>query len=509
VGLDAKVALPAAAVRRAAMYVRMSSLPQDHSIQHQMERLGAFAEENGLEVVRVYADAGKSGLCINGREGLQELIADVRSGRAEFDTVLVYDVSRWGRFQDVDESAYYEFICRQGGVRIIYCAEHFCEGDSPLYTLMKSVKRIMAAEYSRDLGEKVLHAQRRFSQMGYKQGGRPGYGLRRVPIAQDGQAKAPLESGERKQVATDRVALRHGPPEEVAVVRRVYRLYVNEGWTDTRIAKQLCSEGHVTHLGKPWDASSVRRILINARYCGEVIFNQTTRRLRSKVISNRKEDWVHCENALEPMVDRGTYEAAQIIRRRRASGPERETVLAQIRQVFSLHGTINAKICNHSPLPKKNTIYRLFGSYVNAFAAANLPAEYTTKGSLSLRSTRILINALIEDVTQKATLAGAEVVRTSVWNVLRFNDTLSVKVSVASYRRCEDGSRRWRVPLTCGAHADFVICGLMDRENRNIETFLHLGAASIGKDSLLISRKKLGLYSHSCFTSLNELFGLG
>ena len=80
-----------------------------------------------------------------------------------------------------------------------------------MYSLMKAMKRIMAAEYSRELGAKVLHTQCRFFQREYKQGGRAGYGLRRVPVFQNGVAKAALEYGERKSVATDRVALRHGP----------------------------------------------------------------------------------------------------------------------------------------------------------------------------------------------------------------------------------------------------------------------------------------------------------
>jgi hypothetical protein len=37
----------------------------------------------------------------------------VESGAASFDVILVYDVSRWGRFQDADESAYYEYLCKR------------------------------------------------------------------------------------------------------------------------------------------------------------------------------------------------------------------------------------------------------------------------------------------------------------------------------------------------------------------------------------------------------------
>src|ERR1700761_4923465 len=95
--------------RRAAQYVRMSTDYQRYSIQNQAAAIATFAQQNNLTIVRTYADEGRSGLRIKGRPGLSELIADVRDGRANFDHVLVYDVSRRGRFQDVDESAYYEF----------------------------------------------------------------------------------------------------------------------------------------------------------------------------------------------------------------------------------------------------------------------------------------------------------------------------------------------------------------------------------------------------------------
>ena len=94
---------------------------------------------NRISKVRTYEDAGKSGLRLDGRLALQTLIADVRSGSADFEAVLVYDVSRWGRFQDADESAYYEFICREGGIKVHYCAEQFENDGSLSATIIKSI----------------------------------------------------------------------------------------------------------------------------------------------------------------------------------------------------------------------------------------------------------------------------------------------------------------------------------------------------------------------------------
>jgi DNA invertase Pin-like site-specific DNA recombinase len=66
-----------------------------------------------MNIVQTYADEGKTGLNLERRDALRQLIADVESGTAPFEAILVYDVSRWGRFLDADESAYYEYLCKR------------------------------------------------------------------------------------------------------------------------------------------------------------------------------------------------------------------------------------------------------------------------------------------------------------------------------------------------------------------------------------------------------------
>src|SRR5436309_3114219 len=107
---------------RAAQYVRMSTDHQKYSTENQGDAIAEYAAAHGMQIVRTYADEGKSGLNIGGREALKLLIDDVEEHRADFEVLLVYDVSRWGRFQDADESAYYEYLCRRAGVRVVYCA---------------------------------------------------------------------------------------------------------------------------------------------------------------------------------------------------------------------------------------------------------------------------------------------------------------------------------------------------------------------------------------------------
>src|SRR5262249_26729494 len=141
-----------------SQYLRMSTDMQQYSTRNQSDAIALYVIARGLTIVRTYEDAGKSGLRIDGRDALKRLIDDVQSKRADFETILVYDVSRWGRFQDCDESAHYEFICKEAGVAVEYCAEQFQNDGSLLATIAKNIKRAMAAEFSRELSVKVSAA---------------------------------------------------------------------------------------------------------------------------------------------------------------------------------------------------------------------------------------------------------------------------------------------------------------------------------------------------------------
>jgi DNA invertase Pin-like site-specific DNA recombinase len=91
----------------------MSTEHQQYSTENQSGAIEKYAARQHLLIVKKFVDYGKSGLTLSGRAALRELLWEVESGTAEFETVLVYDVSRWGRFQDADESAYYEYVCKR------------------------------------------------------------------------------------------------------------------------------------------------------------------------------------------------------------------------------------------------------------------------------------------------------------------------------------------------------------------------------------------------------------
>jgi DNA invertase Pin-like site-specific DNA recombinase len=187
-----------------AQYLRRSTEHQRYSLDNQQATIACFADQHSFSVVQTYADA-RTGVVLGRRSGLRQLLQDVMSGNATYKAILVYDVSRWGRFQDNDEGAHYEFVCKAAGIPVHYCAESFTNDGSTSSSIMKALRRSMAGEYSRDLGVKVLAGQKRLGHLGFKQGGMPGYGLRRMLVSANREPKQPLAFGERKSIATDRV----------------------------------------------------------------------------------------------------------------------------------------------------------------------------------------------------------------------------------------------------------------------------------------------------------------
>lgn len=319
---------------RAAEYVRMSTEHQQYSTQNQTERIREYARQRGIVVVKTYADEGKSGLRIAGRIALQQLIKDVESGGAEFSMVLVYDVSRWGRFQDADESAYYEYICKRAGIQIVYCAEQFENDGSPVSTIVKGVKRAMAGEYSRELSAKVFAGQCRLIEEGFRQGGPAGFGLRRQLIDQHGQTKGQLERGEQKSLQTDRVILTPGPESEVQLVRTIYNWFVNDGLSETHIANRLNSSGAVTDLGRSWSRATVHGVLINEKYVGSNVYNRVSFKLRKLRVVNPAEMWIRKDDAFAPIVAKDIFYMAQGIIRARSRRFSDEELISRLKGLY-------------------------------------------------------------------------------------------------------------------------------------------------------------------------------
>src|ERR1700679_3986266 len=277
---------------RAATYVRMSTEFQQYSIENQSNAIQKYAALRSLVIVKGFVERGRSGLTIARRPALRELLREVESGAADFGNILVYDVSRWGRFQDVDESAHYEFICKRAHVRVHYCVEAFTNDDTLSSTLLKTLKRSMAAEYSRELSGKVYAGQLHLIELGYRQGGHAGYGLRRLLVDPQGNAKGVLKAGERKAIQTDRVILIPGPKNEIKTVRKIFDLFTVDLKSPREIAEILNGRGLITDLGRAWTKGTVYQLLTNPKYIGSNVFNRISRKGGEGRQTNPASVWI-------------------------------------------------------------------------------------------------------------------------------------------------------------------------------------------------------------------------
>ena len=192
---------------RAAAYVRMSTRHQQYSTSNQLDVIREYAAQRHMEIVRIYSDEGKSGLNIRGREAFCRMLDDVKTGRADFSCILVYDVSRRGRFQDQDERG---ITSTPAGAPASPCitarsSSRTTAARSP--RLSKGSRASMSSEYSRELSTKVFQGACRLIQLGFKQGGTAGYGLRPMLVDSARQHKGTLKIGEHKSIQTDRVIL--------------------------------------------------------------------------------------------------------------------------------------------------------------------------------------------------------------------------------------------------------------------------------------------------------------
>lgn len=353
---------------RAARYGRKSTGDQENSIALQFETIDAYAAIRGMQIVRSYVDDGISGLTIKGRDALQDLIELVQSGQADFTVILVYDVSRWGRFQDVDESAYYEFICRSFGVAVHYCAELFANDGSFFAAIAKGLKRAMAAEYSRDLSVKVFAAHARMVKLGYSQGGSPGYGLRRLLIDRTGAPKFQLAPGEHKAITTDRVVIIPGPREEVETVRWIFETFVRRRLTERQIATALNRRGVSAVNGRAWTRQAVWRILLNERYIGNYVWNQESIKLKSERVDNSPEKWIRAEGVIQPIIERELFQSARDIIRERLRDLSEEDKLKPLKVLLLKHGTLSRRIIDEAPgVPSSASYHRWFGGLIPTY----------------------------------------------------------------------------------------------------------------------------------------------
>jgi len=303
-------------LKRAIAYYRHSAEDkQENSVTIQRDHAQKFARENNIEIIHEEADEGKSGLSAD-RAGFQKILMDwvLSDAAPDFEYILVYDVSRWGRFQNPDEAAMYQYQCTKRGKKIIFVEKGMPREDQALINhLQTSIERYMAADYSRQLSNKVFFGSAKISEQGYSAGGTACYGMARLLLDINKQPVRVLRKGEHKQISNERVIFVPLNDETTQMVRDIFDFCTNDSKNPDEIASILNTKNVFAPSGGPWNGHKILRILSNEVYIGSRVYNKTWNRLKQKSKRNPRSEWIICPNAFEATVSKEVFERAQQI----------------------------------------------------------------------------------------------------------------------------------------------------------------------------------------------------
>jgi DNA invertase Pin-like site-specific DNA recombinase len=470
----------------------MSTDYRRYSPENQKQVMADYAASKNIHIARTYEDSGKSGLTLRERPALAKLLRDVGDLNRDFGTLLVYDISRWGRFQDVDESAYYEYVCRRAGVQVVYCAEPFDNDGSPSSSILKTLKRAMAGEYSRELSSKVFLGQCRGTRAGFHQGAFPGYGLRRVLVDKDGSLKGPLQRWERKSIQSDHVVIVPGPANEVALIRRIYGWFLEENISASHIAKRLNSFGVPTDLNRRWTKDAILRILTSEKYVGNNVYNRTSGKLHTPRVANPRDEWIRAVGSFEPIIDTASFEAVKVRLSERTQLLSDERLLEKLSDLRDKEGTLSAlSIGAARDLPSQNIYKKRFGSLTQAYKAIGFDTKRNYEFLKVRQSASVLTRRFCEVVFEELVGTGCNVECSRDKSILHVNGELRIKLTVRPASRTIYARERWIFEWPRLFPLDVLILARADRLATELIDFYMLPRGCLGSQHLTILQQAL------------------
>jgi hypothetical protein len=347
-----------------------------------------------------------------------------------------------------------------------YCGEQFENDGSIGSNLLKTVKRVMAGEYSRELSVKVFAGQCRLVELGFRQGGAPGYGLRRVLIDEHRNAKSELGRGDRKSLQTDRVVLVPGPPEEVDVVCRMYRMFAEDGRSERDIAVALNAEGLRTDLGRPWTRATVHQVLTNEKYIGNNVYNKVSFKLKKRRVVNPREMWIRADGAYQTTVDQALFDRAKAIVDARSRHYSDEELLALLRALLKQCGVLSGLVIDeHDEMPSSSAYRHRFGSLLRAYQMIGYEPDRDYRYIEVNRALRRKYPQVVAEIISGIASAGGTAIQDPTSELLSVNGEFTVSIVIARCFETSGGALRWRIRLDVGLVPDMTIAIRMDEMN--------------------------------------------
>jgi hypothetical protein len=374
---------------------------------------------------------------------------------------------------------------------------------------VKGVKRAMAGEYSRELSTKVFMGQCHLIELGFRQGGAAGFGLRRALIDQSGATKGELGRGEQKSIQSDRVVLVPGPIVEVETVRRIYRAFVLERRSETEIAENLNAEKIATDLGRRWTRGTVHQVLINEKYVGNNVWNRVSFKLKKKRILNPPDLLIRADAVFEAIVGRDLFDAAQGIVAARSFRLTNTEMLDSLRALFESEGGLSGIVIDEADGMPSSSAYRSrFGCLLRAYSLIGYAPDRDYCYIEINRALRLLHPRITDEVLSGLRNVGCVVQQDADDDLISVNGEFSISIVIARCCETSAGAYRWRLRLGTGLFPDITIAVRMDACNRAPLDFYLLPSIDMARSKLKLAENNgLALDAYR-FDTLDLLYGL-
>jgi DNA invertase Pin-like site-specific DNA recombinase len=450
---------------KAGRYLRMSTDIQDLSIEIQDKVLTAFELAHGITTVATYEDRGRSGLEITKRSGLRKLLRDVASPRCPFTIVLVYDVARWGRFEDIDAPAYYEYHCRMNGVDVLYVNEKFDNLDptSPVTAIYKQIQRIGAADESRKLSVRCSAGHREVMHRGFQMGWIPCIGISRITVSKSGVQRI-LPRGDRKPHQTDRIKWVPGPDEEVALVKRIFTTYATTDITMKGIVNMLRDEG-ATARGRPFTEQMIYALLRSEAFIGNFVWGRVDHRtLKARVADDPA--YKRSIGVIEPIVDPLVWNLAQQ-KRARSKPPirAREQLLRELAEALGQKPDLTSNDLTGYGCATVKAYMNAFGSFTEALrlAGRDIEVAHAMRHQRSVLGHR-LGRRLQQDIDELLSREGVPFSHLPRQRMIVLENGVRIRFSLCWKLRRGRGDEQWHVVKRPFPPHDYCLLVRMNRD---------------------------------------------
>lgn len=311
-------------------------------------------------IVKIYRDDGKSGRYLRKRPGYQAMMRDIRSGSVAVDLILVDTLERFGRVEELPTIR--KELSEKYGVLVLTADVNFMDPTTPQGKALGMFESMRATEDGRIKAHNVLRGKRDAARQRHWPGGAPPFGYRLQNVMKEVNG---CQEVDYRVLVPD--------PAKAWIITLLFERAVETGEGQTRLARYLNSHPDIPDAFKPFQPPSIGYWLDNPIYYGELLWEQNSTGIvdDTRVVERNVEaDMTRVPDFCEPIVNRKSWDAVQLVRQaRRASlaasrqkqcGPNDKLITPRapgLTLKYLLTGLVRCGHCGRSMTPSTSPEY--------------------------------------------------------------------------------------------------------------------------------------------------------